>query len=118
VAASNTAGAVTSVSEMTGTVAAASAPTPTSTTQTITFSGSLTPKNGSRTFTVNVGAGTAHAGLSFSKCNSLVLGLSNGVSKAGPSVVTLDASLSAGMYIYTVSGGRCSFILTVTSPAP
>jgi hypothetical protein len=118
VTASNAGGSATSISEATSIVAAAPASTPTPATQTLTFSGSLSPKNQSRTFSVNVGAGTAHAGLSFSKCSSLTLGLLNGVSKAGPSVVSLDATLTAGTYTYIVSGGRCSFTLTVTSPAP
>jgi hypothetical protein len=46
------------------------------------------------------------------------LGLSNGASKNGPSVVLLSATLDAGTYTYTVSGGRCPFTLTVTAPAP
>ena len=91
--------------------------------QTQTFSGSLNTKNPTRTFSLTVGAGTATAKLSFSKCNTLNVGLaaSNGAAvgnAAGPSVVSLISSLSAGGYIYTVSGGRCSFTLTVTSPSP
>ena len=38
--------------------------------------------------------------------------------KAGPSVVVLDATLPAGTYTYRVSAGKCSFMLTVTYPAP
>jgi hypothetical protein len=67
---------------------------------------------------VTVGGGLADARLSFSKCSSLTLGLSTGASKSGPSVVVLDTTLAAGNYTYTVSGGRCSFALTVTSPGP
>jgi hypothetical protein len=33
-------------------------------------------------------------------------------------VVSLDATSAGGTYAYTVSGGRCSFTLTVTAPAP
>ena len=33
-------------------------------------------------------------------------------------VVVLDATLAAGTYSYVVSGGRCSFTLSVTSPNP
>ncbi len=118
VTASNASGTATAVSEPSAIVAAALASPPTPAGQTVTFSGSLNPKNPSRTFSVSVGAGMAHAGLSFTKCSSLVLGLSNGVSTTGPSVVSLDATLTAGTYTYTVSGGRCSFTLTVTSSAP
>jgi hypothetical protein len=60
----------------------------------------------------------ADAKLTFSKCSALALGLSNGSSRSGPSAVVLDATLAGGTYTYTVSGGKCSFTLTVTAPAP
>jgi len=89
--------------------------------QTQTFSGSLNAKNPSRSFNISVGAGTATAQLSFSRCTVLTLALTSGCSSVGsangPSVVTLVSSVSAGGYTYTVSGGRCSFTLTVTAPA-
>ncbi|TMK74144.1 MAG: hypothetical protein E6G50_00250 [Actinobacteria bacterium] len=89
--------------------------------QTQTFSGSLNAKNSTRTFSVTVGAGTATAQLAFSKCATLSVGLNTSGGAAvgnatGPSVVSLVSSLSPGSYTYTVSGGRCSFTLTVTSP--
>jgi thermitase len=122
VTASNSAGSTTAVSTQTAVVAAAAAPPPppppAPTVQTATFSGSLNPGNPSRTFTVKVGAGPADAKLFFTKCSSLSIGLSNGASANGPSVVTLDATLAAGTYTYAVSGGRCSFTLTVTAPSP
>lgn len=120
VTAANAGGAMTSVSEASAVIVAAiaPAPTPTPTSQTVTFSGSLSPKNPSRTFSVTVGAGAAHATLSFSKCSSLTLALTSGASTTGPSVVVLDTTLTGGTYSYTVSGGRCSFSLTVTSPTP
>jgi hypothetical protein len=31
-------------------------------------------------------------------------------------VVVLDQTLAAGTYAYTVSGGKCSFTLTLTYP--
>jgi hypothetical protein len=100
-------------------VAAAPAPPPPApTTQTTTFSGSLNPQNPARTFAITVGAGAAHAALAFSRCSKLSLGLSNGASSNGPSVLALDATLSAGTYTYSVSGGKCSFALTVTAPTP
>jgi fervidolysin-like protein/subtilase family protein len=46
------------------------------------------------------------------------VGASLEASKAGPSVVVLDATLPAGTYTYSVSGGRCSFTLAITSPSP
>jgi hypothetical protein len=116
VAASNVAGSSTASSAATPVVAAAPPPPPAM--QTSTFSGSLNAKSPSRSFSVNVGAGNAQARLAFSRCNALSLGLSNGASIKGPSVVSLDATLSAGGYTYTVSGGKCSFTLTVVSPSP
>jgi hypothetical protein len=87
--------------------------------QTLTLSGSFGGKSTAQSFTVKVGAGLADARLSFAKCSSLTLGLSTGAHATGPSVLALDASLAAGTYTYTVSGGsRCAFTLTVTSPAP
>jgi hypothetical protein len=119
VTASSADGDSTAVSVATATVAAApAAPAPTQPTQTVTFSGSLNPKNPSRTFNLSLGRGTAHAELSFSRCSSLTLSLSSGGNVTGPSVVVLDTTLALGEYTYTVSGGRCSFTLTVTSPAP
>jgi thermitase len=115
VTASNSGGSGTASSAATAVVAAASTQ---ATTQTTTFSGSLNAQNPSRSFNVTVGAGLADARLSFSKCRSLSLGLSNGAAASGPSVVVLDATLAAGSYAYTVSGGKCSFTLTVTTPTP
>lgn len=121
VTARNAGGSASASSAGTAVVASApSTPPPPQlpTTQTTTFSGSLNPQNQSRTFSVTAGAGTAHAALSFSRCSTLSVGLSNGAAANGPSVVSLDATLSAGTYSYTVSGGKCSFTLTVTTPAP
>jgi hypothetical protein len=67
---------------------------------------------------VTVGGGLTDAKLTFTKCSSLSIGLSNGASANGPSVVALDTTLAAGTYMYTVGGGRCSFTLTVTAPNP
>lgn len=106
-----------------GSASAASAPTPVvvaapSTTQTLAFSGSLTRKNGTQTFSVKVGAGVVGAKLAFNKCSSLNLKLSNGAGASGPSVLGLDATTTAGSYTYTVTGGLCAFTLTVTAPSP
>jgi serine protease len=114
VTATNVVGSARAMSAATATVA--SSPVPPPSTQKVTFSGSLSQKNPTRTFSVSVGAGVADARLSFSKCSSLSLALSTGGAARGPSVVVLDANLTAGSYTYTISGGRCSFTLTVTSP--
>ena len=92
--------------------------------QTQTFSGSLNGKAKTKSYGVTMGAGVAHAELSFtnSKCKPLTLGLSQGSSglatKTGPSVLPLDQTVAAGSYAYTVSGPGCSFTLTVISTAP
>jgi len=116
VTASNSSGSSSATSAATPAVVAAASPPPA--TQTMTYSGSLNSRNPSRSFTVNVGAGLAGAQLAFTKCSALSLGLSNGAAATGPSVVSLKASLSAGRYTYTVSGGKCSFTLTISSPSP
>jgi hypothetical protein len=121
VTATNSAGPVSASSGATAVVTAAPAPPPS--TQTLTFSGSLNAKNTVRTFSVTVGAGLADARLSFSKCSSLSLALQSTAAsplatQTGPSVIALDATLSAGVYTYAVSGGRCSFTLRVTAPSP
>jgi thermitase len=122
--ASNSAGSTTATSVATPVVQSAPPPPPVPQTQTLAFSGSLSPKAPSRSYDVTVGAGLAGARLSFSKCSSLALAVKSaggptlaGVS--GPSVLVLDQTLAAGTYTYVVSGSsRCSFTLTVTSPAP
>ena len=123
VAASNAAGSTTATSVATAAVvpaptAPAPSPSPAPATTTATFSGSLNPQNQSRGFTVTVGAGTAQASLSFSRCSSLALALSNGAAVNGASVLSLSQTLAAGTYTYTVSGGKCSFSLTVTAASP
>jgi thermitase len=112
VAASNGGGSATASSAPTGLVAAAPVQTMSS-----SFSGTLNTQNPTRSFKVSVGSGMAHAQLAFSKCASLTLALSNGASKTGPSLNVLDMTVSAGIYTYTVSGGRCSFSLTITAPS-
>jgi thermitase len=117
VTASNAGGSTAAASAPTGVVSAATTTTTTPATITTTFSASLNPGNPSRTFSITVGAGLTDAKLSFSKCGSMSVGLSNGASASGPPVVTLDSSVGAGTYTYTVTGGKCSFTLTVTAPA-
>jgi len=117
VTASNGGGSATATSAPTAAVVAAPAAS-SGTQQTTTFSGSLNPGNQSRSFTVTVGTGPAEAHLSFSKCSTLSLGLGNGPSATGPSVVVLATFLDAGTYQYTVSGGKCSFTLTVAAAGP
>jgi subtilisin family serine protease len=116
--------ATVTASNSAGSTNATSAPTPVVVsppplTETLTFSGSLTRKNGTQTFTFTAGAGVVGARLAFNKCTSLNLKLSNGVSASGPSVLSLNSTAAAGSYSYTVSGGGlCSFTLTVTAPSP
>jgi hypothetical protein len=120
VTASNATASASATSVATAVAAPAPAPPPPApTTQTLTFSGSLNPGNPSRSFTFTAGAGATHAQLTFSKCGSLALSLSNGAATSGPSVVKLDSTLAtAGSNTFLVSGGRCSFTLTVTAPSP
>jgi thermitase len=123
VTAANSAGSATAASLPSAIVASAPAPPPSPPAmQTQTFSGSLNAKNPTRSFSITVGGGTANAQLSFSRCSTLNLGLTvaSGASMGnadGPSVVSLVSTLTAGSYVYTVGGGRCSFTLTVTAPA-
>jgi hypothetical protein len=122
VTASNAGGSSAASSVQTSVVQSAPAPPPQ--TQTNTFSGSLNSKNPSLSYNVTAGTGLADARLSFnSKCGSLTLALKQGgttvANATGPSVLVLSQALAAGTYSYVVSGStRCSFTLTVTSPAP
>jgi hypothetical protein len=122
VTAANAGGSATAESAATATVAAQpQAPGPT---QTLTFSGSLTNKISSRSYQVAVGSGVADARLSFGNCSALTLTLKSSdgnslASVSGPSVLVLKRTLAAGSYAYVVSSSsRCSFGLTVASPAP
>jgi thermitase len=97
-------------------------PTPTPGLVTSTFNGAINTKNTSRTYSLAIGAGTANASLSFSKCGSLTLQLNDSIGNtvgtaSGPSIVALFATVGAGSYTYVVSGvGKCNFSLTVTAP--
>jgi subtilisin family serine protease len=122
VTASNAAGTGVAMSAQTGAVTAAPSVQPEpSGTQTSTFTGSLSPKYPSRSFTINTGSGATHAELSFAKCSTLALRLSSGsaalASANGPSIVTIDVVVPRGTLTYEVSGGRCSFSLAVTAPS-
>jgi hypothetical protein len=127
VTASNASGSASAASAPTAVVtsAPASPPPPASppAMQTQTFTGALNTKNPTRSFSLTMGAGTATAQLAFSKCATLSVALaaSSGAptgNATGPSIVSLVSTVSGGTYTYTVSGGRCSFTLTVTSPIP
>jgi hypothetical protein len=123
VTAGNGGGSASAASAVTVVVASAPVSPPPSSTVTTVFSGSLNAKNPSRTFALPMGAGLSDAKLSFSRCSSLSLGLSGPgmagtVPVSGPSVLVLDQTVAGGSYGYTVSGGKCSFTLTVTSQAP
>lgn len=124
VTATNTGGSASVTSAATTVVTtAAPPPPPTNGLATTVFTGSLNSKNPTRTFTLPMGAGLSDAKLAFSHCSSLTLGLSGpGMSAAapvsGPSVLVLDTTVNGGTYSYAVSGGRCSFTLTVTAQTP
>jgi subtilisin family serine protease len=123
VTAANAAGTASATSAATAAVEAAPAgPAPSPPTQlTFTFSSSLNKKNPSRSFAVAGGQGQWAASLAFARCSSLELRLrgSDGAEIAtasGPSAVRLVAA-AGGQARYDVSGGQCSFTLTVTVPA-
>jgi thermitase len=123
VTASNSAGSAAAASAPTGSVVPGAGST-TSTT-TVSFSGTLNKRQATRTYSVNVGAGTAVAALSFSKSASLILTLEKQdgtvvATASGASILPLTTSLSAGTYLYVVSGanGNASFALGVAYPSP
>jgi subtilisin family serine protease len=87
--------------------------------QVFTFSGSINQRNPSKTFPLTLPVGAVEAQLAFKRCPSLELAMADAGNapvgeREGPSVVTLDTNVPAGSYAYTVSGGKCSFTLTVT----
>ena len=105
------------------TTSPAASPSPASTTSA-TFSGSLTAKITSRSYSLASGAGTVQLSLTFSKASSLNLTVTNATGQvllqtSGASPLQASASVSAGAYSVTVSGsGRASFTLVATAPAP
>jgi thermitase len=117
--------AVVTATNSGGSASASSAPTAvvTAGSTTNTFSGSLTKNSGSRSYSWTVGSGPTTARLSFAKCSSLSLSVatpSGSVVAAanGASVLSLATNLSAGNYIWTVSGScRVSYTLNVTAAA-
>jgi len=123
VTATNAGGSAIAPSAATAIVVAAPPP-PQPPSQTLAFSGSLSSRVTSRSYSLGVGSGLSSARLSFSKCASMTLGLQNAAgatigTTSGPSVLALDQTLAAGLYTYVVSASsRCSFTLTVSSPAP
>lgn len=94
---------------------------------TSSFSGSITAKQPSKSFSLAVGSGTAVATLTFAKSPSLTLALiapdgSTVGTASGPSSTRLEAAVTGGTYRYVVSGsggrGSTSFTLTVSYPPP
>jgi subtilisin family serine protease len=102
----------------------ASTSTPSVAMLSTTFSGAVTNRNPSRSFTLSSGAGTATATLAFSKSLPLTLTFTaaDGTVLAttnGASPVSLTIRLPAGTSQITVSGtAQSSFTVTVTHPAP
>ena len=122
VTANNSGGSASTAAVATAVVAPAPSQLPPSSELTTVFTGSLNSKNPSRSFSLAMGSGVTDAKLSFTRCSSLSLGLGGpGMSATapitGPSVLVLDATVAGGSYAYTVGGGKCSFTLTVRSPA-
>jgi hypothetical protein len=119
VTATGSSGSASASSAATAVVESASLPAPGTTTTTFAFSGSLNKKNPVRSFSVTAGAGEWVATLTFSKCSTLTLSLRRGGtllgSASGSSVVRLSAGNDTSGS-YEVSGGQCSFTLTVTAP--
>lgn len=106
-----------------GSGSSASAPTAvvTAGTTTTTLSGSLTKNAPARSFMVTVGTGPASTAVSFSRCSSLDLSVATSsgtvlAGRSGASVLSMATSLSAGSYVWTVTGTcRVSFTVTVTA---
>jgi len=107
----------------TGTAPPPSEPTPVLT--TANFSGSLSPKQASKSFGLTSGNGPLTATLSFTKASALTLSLlapdgTRLASAKGASGLKLAKEVAAGSYRLLVSGegAKTSFTLNVTYPAP
>jgi subtilisin family serine protease len=91
---------------------------------TSTFSGNLSPKQTTRSYTVSAGGGAFSASLSFTRASNLTLTVRNAAgatvaTASGPSVLKLSGSLTAGTYTFVVSGTqKTSFTLGVTHATP
>lgn len=94
---------------------------------TTNFSGSISAKQPSKSFSLTMGSGTAAATLTFAKTSSLTLTLvapdgSTVGSISGPSGTRLEKTVTGETYRYVVSGssgkGSVSFTLAVTYPPP
>jgi hypothetical protein len=103
------------------------APSPTpppSTALTTTFSGAVTNKNSSRSFTLTTGSGTVSTTLSYSKLSPLTLAVyaPDGTvlaTQTGASPVSVSFDVPAGSVQLVVSGAsQSSFFLSVSYPSP
>ena len=107
----------------TQTVPPVATPAPASTITT-TFSGAVTNRNSSRSFTFTAGQGSGSARLSFSKAAPLTVTVFGPdgtmlLSRTGGSPLELSFRVTAGTSQVVVSGGgQSSFSLTLTYPAP
>ncbi len=136
VTASNSLGAASAVSPPTAALGGSATETPTepaptepaaSTTSSATFTGSISAKQASKSFSLTVGGGEAEAMLTFSKVTSLTLTLiapdgSTVSTVSGASGIRLTRNLGAGTYRYVVSGsikkGSASFTLNLAYATP
>jgi len=106
------------------TAAPTATPAPGPTTLSTTFSGAVTNKNSSRSFTLISGAGVASGTLTFTKAAPLTVAVYSPtgsvlVSQTGGSPLSMSLLLPAGTSQFVVSGtAQSSFSLTITYPAP
>jgi subtilase family protein/fervidolysin-like protein/predicted actin-binding protein len=119
VQATNAYGASTATSDPTAPVLSAGP----AATATASYTGSLSKKQTSQSYSLNVGSGLASATLVFTRASSLTVTLraADGSvvgSSSGPSVLSLIANLPAGRYTFTVSGASANFTLSVGYPTP
>jgi thermitase len=102
---------------------ASPAPAP-STALTTTFSGAVTNKNSSRSFTLTTGSGTTSATLTFSKLAPLTLAVyapdgTPMVAQTGASPLSVSFTAPAGSLQFVITGtAQSSFTLSVGYPSP
>ena len=95
------------------------APAPSPTTSTVTFSGNLSNKQQSRSYSVTTSGGAFEAALSFKRASMLTLTVRNAsgtvvAQGSGPSVLRVAGSLPGGTFTFEVSGAtRATFELRV-----
>jgi hypothetical protein len=89
---------------------------------TSTWSGTLSRKVQSATYTRSLGAGTVTAEVSFTKARSITLSVVNGSGivvgrTSGPSVQRASVTVAAGSYTFTVDAGGSNAVYTLSVTA-